>query len=68
MKLGVVGLPNVGKSTLFNAITHAGAEAATYPFCTIEPCRTSGWISSPPCTTAKRSPPPSSNLSTSRDW
>ena len=37
MKMGIVGLPNVGKSTMFNAITNAGAECANYPFCTIEP-------------------------------
>ena len=37
MKLGIVGLPNVGKSTLFNALTNAGAQAANYAFCTIEP-------------------------------
>ena len=37
MKAGIVGLPNVGKSTLFNALTAAGAEASNYPFCTIEP-------------------------------
>jgi ribosome-binding ATPase YchF (GTP1/OBG family) len=64
MKLGVVGLPNVGKSTLFNAITAAGAQAANYPFCTIEPNtgvvavpdpRLDVW---PKCTTPKSTPPP----------
>lgn len=57
MKLGIVGLPNVGKSTLFNAITNAGAQSANYAFCTIEPnvgvvaVRTIVWISSQKCIT-----------------
>ena len=74
MKLGIVGLPNVGKSTLFNAITNAGAESANYPFCTIEP--NVGMVAVPDarldklrrCISPTKRPPPSSNLWTLRAW
>ncbi len=73
MKLGIVGLPNVGKSTLFNAITNAGAAADNYPFCTIDP--NVGVVSVPDerldsCATSitPRRTPPSLSLSTSRVW
>ena len=73
MKLGMVGLPNVGKSTLFNALTNAGAESANYPFCTIEP--NVGVVSVPDerldklaeMYHPKNSPPPFWNLWTLRD-
>ena len=73
MKLGMVGLPNVGKSTLFNALTNAGAESANYPFCTIEP--NVGIVSVPDerldklrdmYKPEKFTPPPLSNLWTSQ--
>ena len=74
MKLGIVGLPNVGKSTLFNAITNAGAESANYPFCTIDP--NVGMVAVPDYRldklsemyTPKRPPPPSSSSWTSPVW
>ena len=74
MKLGIVGLPNVGKSTLFNAITKAGAEAANYPFCTIEP--NVGWSpfrmnASKPSTryiTQRKPSTPPSNSAISPAW
>ena len=74
MKLGIVGLPNVGKSTLFNAITNAGAESANYPFCTIDPNvgvvavpdSRLDWLSS--FYHPKKTPPRSSSSWTLRAW
>ena len=74
MKLGMVGLPNVGKSTLFNALTNAGAESANYPFCTIEP--NVGVVSVPDrrlefwqrCTSPRSSLPQCWSLWTLPDW
>ena len=67
MKLGIVGLPNVGKSTLFNAITNAGAESANYPFCTIDP--NVGTVAVPDSRLDPRRPPPRWwSLWTSRAW
>ena len=75
MKLGIVGLPNVGKSTLFNAITNAGAESANYPFCTIDP--NVGMVAVPDerldklaerCTSRTRRPRRSSSSWTSPAW
>ena len=74
MKLGIVGLPNVGKSTLFNAITNAGAESANYPFCTIDP--NVGVVAVPDhrldalteMYQPDKRPPPSSNLWISPVW
>ena len=69
MKLGMVGLPNVGKSTLFNALTNAGAESANYPFCTIE--KNVGIVSVPDWQKSMNrinSPRQLSNLLTSLVW
>ena len=72
-KCGIVGLPNVGKSTIFNAITNAGAESANYPFCTIDP--NVGMVSVPDArldelvkVSATSSSPTSANAKPSWKW
>ena len=74
MKLGILGLPNVGKSTLFNAITNAGAQSANYAFCTIEPnvawwmCRMSASIGSQSSMSRQKQRTPRLNSSILRVW
>ena len=66
MKLGIVGLPNVGKSTLFNAITNAGAESANYPFCTIDP--NVGVVAVPDAPTPARRAPTTPSAPSTPTW
>jgi hypothetical protein len=74
LKCGIVGLPNVGKSTLFNALTKSGIAAENYPFCTIEPnvgiveVPDPRWRSSPPSSSRSGCRTPSSSSSISPDW
>jgi len=73
-RCGIVGLPNVGKSTIFNALTAAGIEAANYPFCTIEPnvgivaMPDPGWIVSRSLPGPEARSAPRWSLSISPDW